>query len=66
MADLVPISDPTTGKTYRVHPWIAEQGEWIATNKAALRAQLPGMEAFERGVALVAKQHAQDRTAQHA
>ena len=48
MADLVEITDPHTRKTYRVHPWFAEHGEWFARDKAGMRAQLPGVHAFER------------------
>jgi len=51
MSELVEITDPYTGKTYRVHPWFAEHGEWMARDKAGMRAQLPGIHAFERQMA---------------
>lgn len=54
MANLVPITDPASGRVYYVHPHIAEHGDWFARDKAALRAQLPGIAAFERGIALAA------------
>lgn len=30
MPELVEITDPYTGETYHVHPWIAEHGTWFA------------------------------------
>lgn len=51
MANLVAITDPSTGLSYRVHPFIAEQGEWFAEDNAAFRAQLPGAATLERDMA---------------
>lgn len=51
MADLVPITDPHTGRVYHVHPFVAEHGEWLPTDRAGLRAALPGIAAFERFLA---------------
>jgi hypothetical protein len=54
MADLVAISAPN-GRTYRVHPFVAEQGEWFAPDRDGLRRQLPAVTAFERDLARLAQ-----------
>ena len=66
MANLVSITDPNTGRVYNVHPHIAESGEWFASDKATLRAQLPGIAAFERGVARLAAAHPATQHTQNA
>lgn len=62
MANLVAIIDPSTGREYRVHPFIAECGEWLATSREGLRQQLPGVHAFERDLARLATQPHSQRT----
>lgn len=62
MSDLVTISDPATGRAYRVHPYIAERGEWLSAVKAELRAALPGVEAFERQLGRLTHQQPQPIT----
>ena len=55
MNNLVTITDPQTGREYRVHPFIAEQGEWFPRKNRDLRALLPGITAFERDLARLAQ-----------
>lgn len=55
MSNLVTITDPSTGRTYRVHPFVAEQGEWFDQDDAAFRAQLPGAATLERDLARAIK-----------
>lgn len=63
MTDLVPITDPATGRVYRVHPRIAERGEWLPMDKAELRTALPGIQAFERDLGRLLAQHQPERNA---
>lgn len=60
MADLVVITDPATGQTYRVHPFVAENGEWFGCDRTSLRALLPGIAAFERDLARLTTNNKQD------
>lgn len=62
MANLVAIIDPITGREYRVHPFIAANGEWFPRDKQAFRALFPGVNAFERDLACLAAQHVYSAT----
>lgn len=48
MHNRVQITDPNTGETFMVHPWIAEHGEWFppldgtSEHRKAFQAMLPG------------------------
>lgn len=48
MHNHVQITDPNTGETFMVHPWIAEHGEWFPPldgtpeHRKAFQAMLPG------------------------
>ena len=57
MSNLVAITDPVTQREYRVHPFIAECGEWFAQDRAGLRRQLPDIHAFERDLARLTSVH---------
>lgn len=62
MPNLVPLTNPYTGETYRVHPWLVAHGVWLPPDdgtpesKSALRAMLPGIEAFEHELARIIRQ----------